>query len=91
MTTINRRVRRIGLLPTTFKESVRGERKVKNSAGETVTEKIIERIPIRHSNALTVEERQSAATVLIAADRERHKAFRAARKAAKTAVPKKAA
>jgi hypothetical protein len=91
LNTINRQIRRIGLLPTTFKEIPDGERKIKNAEGNFVVEKVTKQVPIRHSKALTTEEREALVAELKAADRSRHLKFRADRKAAKKKTGKKAA
>lgn len=81
MNTINRRIKRIGLLPTTFKDIPDGERKVKNAEGNTVIEKVTRKVPIRHSQILSPEERAIAGNELLVTDRSRHLQFRANRKA----------
>lgn len=80
-TTLARRIRRIGLLPTTYND-VPYTVLVKTPEGAEVTEQRTRKVPVRHSEQLT-EQR-------IAAKTENLQAFaRASRRARKEAARKK--
>lgn len=81
-TTQARRIRRIGLLPTTFKE-VKEERKVMKDGVEDRVETITKRIPIRHREPLAPEQVSALANQITLDARAKRKARRASEKKAK--------
>lgn len=76
--TLARRIRRIGLLPTTFKET-KETRLVKNAEGEEEEACIIKRKPVRHYQRLTAAERAAKALQITREWRAAHNDGRASR------------
>ncbi len=59
-TTLSRRIRRIGLLPTTFK-TYKEERLTKKDDGSEEIVTITKKTPIRHSRSMSADERAAIA------------------------------
>lgn len=81
--TLARRLRRIGLLPTTFKE-VKYTQLVRKTgedgAPHEVAEERTKKVPIRHSEALTTEERRIRALESLTEYKKANKLFRERRR-----------
>lgn len=71
-TTLARRVRRIGLLPTTYRESVE-ERLTYNEDGTESAKRVVVKTPERHRAKLSLEELARLRGQIVVAHREKRK------------------
>jgi hypothetical protein len=81
-TTLARRIRRIGLLPTTYKE-VHQEQLVRNDEGKEVAKTVVLHRPKRHREDISAEARGILVSVLRAEYRKQNAEFRKFRRAVK--------
>lgn len=75
-TTLARRIRRIGLLPTTYRESVE-ERLTYNEDGTESAKRVAVKTPERHRAELSLKELTAKRTEIITKWRARRKARKA--------------
>ena len=75
-TTLARRIRRIGLLPTTYRESVE-ERLTYNEDGTESAKRVVVKTPERHRAELSLEELTAKRAEIVTKWRARRKAWRA--------------
>lgn len=86
-TTLSRRLRRIGILPTTFNETQeqRLVTEIVEGKKQQVTKTITKRTPVRHHETLSPEENTARRVAIRSAYKENNTAFRAERKKARAA------
>jgi hypothetical protein len=90
-TTLSRRLRRIGILQTTFNETQeqRLVTEIVEGKKQQVEKTITKRTPVRNRVTLSPEERALAETTISTTFAEKHLAFRAKRKEARVAARSK--
>lgn len=87
-TSLSRRIRRIGALPTSFNETQeqRLVTEIVEGKKKEVEKTFTKRTPVRHQETLTPEEHAAREAIIRTENRQRTLAFRAARKAARKAA-----
>ena len=73
--TLARRIRRIGLLPTTYRESIE-ERLTHNEDGTESAKRVVVKTPERHRAELSLEQLHEMRGLIVADWREKRKARR---------------
>lgn len=87
-TTLSRRIRRIGILPTTFKTS-KEDRLVKDDAGNEVIQTTTKKTPIRHFERIANDVRAEMEAKLRAEAGVKRTAWKAVESGRKIATPNK--